>query len=238
MSRSKEALVLLPGFLCDRTVWQQQIDSLSDIADSTCADYGTLDSLPAMAELVLRAAPPRFSVAGHSMGGRIAFEVFRLAPERVRRIAMFNSGVVPRAAGGAGAAEEFGRRRLLDIARSAGMRAMALDWVKGMVAPARLADTVLVEAIVRMFERKTPQLFEAQMNALLGRPDATPLLSRIRCPALFLSGREDGWSTPATHQKMASAVPGSRLVVVPDCGHMSTLEQPSAVSDAMREWLS
>lgn len=237
MSRSKEALVLLPGFLCDRIVWQQQIDSLSDIADSTCADYGTLDSLPAMAESVLRAAPPQFSVAGHSMGGRIAFEVFRLAPERVRRIAIFNSGVVPRASGGAGAAEEFGRRRLLDVARSAGMRAMALEWVKGMVAPARLADTVLVESIVRMFERKTPELFEAQMNALLGRPDATPLLSRIRCPALFLSGREDGWSTPPTHQKMASAVPGSRLVVVPDCGHMSTLEQPSAVSDAMREWL-
>ncbi len=237
MSRSKEALVLLPGFLCDRTVWQQQIDSLSDIADSTCADYGMLASLPAMAESVLRTAPPQFSVAGHSMGGRIAFEVFRLAPERVRRIAIFNSGVVPRAAGAAGEEEERGRRRLLAVARSAGMRAMALEWVKGMVAPARLADTVLVESIVRMFERRTPELFEAQMNALLGRPDATPVLSRIRCPALFLSGREDGWSTPATHQKMASAVSGGRLVVVPDCGHMSTLEQPAAVSEAMREWL-
>ena len=230
-------MVLLPGFLCDRTVWQQQIDSLSDIADSTCADYGMLDSLPVMAELVLRTAPPQFSVAGHSMGGRIAFEVFRLAPERVRRIAIFNSGVVSRAAGAAGQEEERGRRRLLEVARSAGMRAMALEWVKGMVAPARLADTALVESIVRMFERKTPELFEAQMNALLRRPDATPVLSRIRCPSLFLSGREDGWSTASTHQQMAAAVPDSRLVVVPDCGHMSILEQPSAVSDAMREWL-
>src|SRR5690242_8584956 len=202
MSRSKEALVLLPGFLCDRTVWQQQIDSLSDIADSTCADYGTLNSLPAMAELVLRTAPPQFSVAGHSMGGRIALEVFRLAPERVRRIAIFNSGTVPRAEGAAGAEEERGRRRLLGLARSAGMRAMALDWVKGMIAPPRLADTALVESIVQMFERKTPAVFEAQMNALLGRPDARPLLSRIHCPALFLSGREDGWSTPAAHQQM------------------------------------
>ncbi|HEY1240561.1 MAG TPA: alpha/beta hydrolase [Bryobacteraceae bacterium] len=237
MRRSREALVLLPGFLCDRAVWQQQIDSLSDIADCTCADYGMLDSLPAMAESVLRTAPGQFSVAGHSMGGRIAFEVFRLAPERVRRIAIFNSGTVSRAPGAAGEEEERGRRRLLGLARSAGMRAMALDWIKGMVAPARLTDTPLVESIVQMFERKTPDLFEAQMKALLTRPDATPVLSQIRCPALFLSGREDGWSTPATHERLASAVPGSRLVVVPDSGHMSTLEQPAAVAQAMRDWL-
>jgi pimeloyl-ACP methyl ester carboxylesterase len=237
MSGGREALVLLPGFLCDQQVWQQQIDALSDIAECTCADYGMLDALPAMAQSVLRTAPAEFSVAGHSMGGRIAFEVYRLAPQRVRRIAVFNSGAVPRAAGAAGQEEERNRRRLLDLARSAGMRAMALEWIKGMIAPARLSDATLVEEIVRMFERKTPDLFEAQMKALLGRPDATPVLSLIRCPALFLSGREDGWSTAATHQRMAAAVPGSRVVVVPECGHMSMLEQPAAVSEAMREWL-
>jgi len=237
MSRSREALVLLPGFLCDQAVWQQQIDSLSDIADCTCADYGLLDSLPAMAESVLRTAPPQFSVAGHSMGGRIAFEVYRLAPQRVRRIAIFNSGAVPRATGAAGQDEERNRRRLLEMARSAGMRAMALEWIKGMIAPARLSDTALIEQIVGMFERKTPELFEAQMKALLARPDATPVLRQICCPALFLSGREDGWSTASTHQQMAAAVPDSQVVIVPDCGHMSMLEQPAAVSQALRDWL-
>jgi pimeloyl-ACP methyl ester carboxylesterase len=238
MSGSKEALVLLPGFLCDRAVWEAQIDALSDVADCTCADYGMLDSISAMAESVLRAAPRQFSVAGHSMGGRVAFEIFRQAPERVKRIALFNTGSAARSAGPAGQEEEKKRRGLLALSRTQGMRAMALQWIQGMVAPARLADSPFVESVIAIFERKTPELFEAQMNALLARPDATPLLPQIACPALFLSGREDGWSTPAAHRLMAGAVTNGTVVIVPDCGHMSTMEQPAAVSQALREWLS
>ena len=115
---------------------------------------------------------------------------------------------------------------------------MAFEWIPGMVAPRRLTDSVLAESIASMFERKTPDVFEAQMNALLNRPDATELLGRIRCPTLVLTGREDGWSTPAAHEQIASRIRGSKLVVVPESGHMSTLEQPAAVSDAMREWLA
>ena len=237
MNRRKEALVLLPGFLCDRTVWQDQISALADIADCTCAEYGMLDSLTAMAESVLRTAPEQFSVAGHSMGGRIALEVFRKAPTRVRRIALFNTGAASRSSGPAGEEEERGRRRQLALARSDGMRAMALQWIQGMIAPRRLADAALVESIVSMFEQKTPEFFEAQMNALLARPDATALLENVRCPALVLTGREDGWSTPATHEQLAARISGSRLVLVPECGHMSSMEQPAAVAEAMREWL-
>lgn len=233
----KEALVLLPGFLCDQAVWQQEIEELSDLTDCTCAEYGMLDSLPAMAESVLRTAPERFSVAGHSMGGRIALEIFRQAPHRVQRIALFNTGIAPRAHGPAGEEEERGRRRLLGIARAQGMRAMALQWIQGMVAPRHLSDNALVESVVTMFERKTPDVFEAQMNALLNRLDAAPLLAQIHCPALVLTGMEDAWSTPTTHQRIADLIPGSRLVIVPDSGHMSLMEQPEAVSKAMREWL-
>jgi pimeloyl-ACP methyl ester carboxylesterase len=136
-----------------------------------------------------------------------------------------------------GQEEERKRRALLALARSQGMRAMATQWIQGMIAPARLSDSPLVEAIIRMFERKTPDLFEAQMNALLQRPDATPLLAQIGCPAMFLSGREDGWSTPAAHHMMAGAVQNGRIVIVPECGHMSTMEQSAVVSQAMREWL-
>ena len=115
---------------------------------------------------------------------------------------------------------------------------MAFEWIQGMVAPRRLTDSALVESIASMFERKTPDVFEAQMNALLNRPDATELLGRIRCPTLVLTGREDGWSTPAAHEQIASRIRVSKLVVVPESGHMSTLEQPAAVSGAMREWLA
>jgi pimeloyl-ACP methyl ester carboxylesterase len=237
MSTEREALVLLPGFLCDQSYWQDQIDALSDVAACSCAEYGMLDSLPAMAESVLRGAPKRFSLAGHSMGGRIALEVFRKAPERVKRLALFNTGATPRAAGAVGEEEERGRRRLPEIAQSQGMRAMALEWIPDKLAPARRSDAVLTEAIVRMFERKTPQIFEAQMNALLGRPDAIPLLGRVSCPTLVLTGQEDGWSTPAAHQQIAAAIPNSRLVLVPGSGHMSTMERPAEVSEAMRSWL-
>jgi pimeloyl-ACP methyl ester carboxylesterase len=237
MSGNREALLLLPGLLCDEFVWQSQIPALADIAECTCADYGLLDSIPAMAQSALRTAPERFSVAGHSMGGRVAFEVFRQAPERVKRLAVFNTGTAPKPIGQPGIEEERGRRRLLGIAQSEGMRAMAFHWIPGMVAPGRMADTALVESIVQMFERKNPRIHEAQMNALLARPDATALLPQIRCPALVLTGREDGWSTPAAHHQIASAIPKAKLVIVPSSGHMSLMEQPAAVVDAMREWL-
>ena len=237
MSGDREPLVLLPGLLCDRFVWQAQMDALADIAACTCADYGSLDSIPAMAASVLRTAPERFSVAGHSMGGRIAFEIFRQAPARVKRLAVFNTGIGPKPAGQPGMEEERGRRRLLGIAQAEGMRAMALQWIPGMVAPGRIADAALVESIVQMFERKNPQIHEAQMNALLSRPDSTPLLPHIRCPALVLTGREDSWSTPAAHHQIANAIPNASLVIVPNSGHMSLMEQPAAVTEAMRTWL-
>ena len=238
MMANREALLLLPGFLCDRSVWEAQSAALADVADATVADYGLLDSLPAMAQSVLRGAPERFSMAGHSMGGRVAFEVFRHAPGRVKRIALFNTGARARPSGAAGEEEERRRRALLAVARNQGMRAMAQQWIPGMVAPDRLADRTLTEAIVRMFERKTADHFEAQMNALLARPDAWGLLANIRCPALLLSGREDGYSGPAAHHEMAAAMPDARVVVVPECGHMAPMEQPAAVAEALRAWLS
>jgi pimeloyl-ACP methyl ester carboxylesterase len=232
-----EPLVLLPGLLCDQAVWQGQIDALSDVADCTSMDWGQLDSILGMAERVLRLAPDRFSLAGHSMGGRVAFQVVRLAPQRVARLALFNTGADARPDGEAGETEERKRRALLQLAREQGMRAMALHWLPPMMKPGRMSDAVLVEAIVSMIARKTPEIYEAQMLALLGRPDAKPLLPGIGCPTLLLTGREDGWSPAARHEEMAAAIPNSRVVIVPDAGHMAPMEQPAAVAAAMREWL-
>jgi pimeloyl-ACP methyl ester carboxylesterase len=224
--------------ICDQTVWQRQIDGLSDVAVCTCAGYGSLDSLPAMAEAVLRTAPERFSIAGHSMGGRVALQVYRLAPQRVARIALLNSGYLPLAAGEGGQEETRKRGELVALAQSQGMHAMLRQWLPPMIDQRRSNDTTLVNSIVEMMSRKTPEIFAAQVRALLARPDATPVLEQIHCPALLLTGREDGWSGPAQHAAMSAKIAGSQLAIIPDCGHMSTLERPAEVTAALRAWLA
>lgn len=238
MAEGEQALVLLPGLLCDREVWQQQIEALADIADCIPIEWSDENSLVAMAHTALRQAPGRFSVVGHSMGGRVALEVFRLAPERVARIALFNTGYQARPKTTAGEEEERGRMTLLGVARSDGMRAMAAQWLPPMIHPARRTDQALVNTIIEMFARKTADTFAAQIRALLDRPDATAVLEQIRCPALLLTGREDQWSPVSRHEEMAARIPRSTLTAVPECGHMSTLEQPAAVSVALRGWLA
>lgn len=239
--RSLEHLLLLPGLVCDQGVWQKQIDALADVAACTCADYGSLDSIPAMAQAVLRDAPERFSLAGHSMGGRVALEVYRMAPDRVARIALLNTGFLPLAAGAAGEQERRKRGELVALAQSHGMRAMLEQWLPPMIDSRRHGDAALVNSIIEMMARKTPEIFVAQVRALLARPDATPVLEQVRCRALLITGREDGWSGPAQHQAMLDKLPakiaGSKLVIVPDCGHMSTMERPAEVSAALSDWL-
>lgn len=238
----RQPLVLLPGFLCDQTVWEQQIARLSGLADCMCPNYGLVDSLPDMAELVLQRAPSRFALAGHSMGGRITLEIYRRAPERVLRLGLFDTAYAAREDGPAGEAEARGRFALLDVARAHGMRAMAQQWLPPMLHPRVMRsdhakDAGLVESILQMIERKTPEIQLAQINALLNRPDATDVLGTVQCPALILTGEQDSWSPPALHEEMAAAIPGSTLVIIPECGHMATLEKPEAVTEAMRAWL-
>ncbi|HLH43182.1 MAG TPA: alpha/beta hydrolase [Bryobacteraceae bacterium] len=231
------SLVLVPGLMCDETVWEAQIEALSDVAACRVADAGSLDSLGAMAAAILEEAPPRFALAGHSMGGRVALEVMRKAPERVEKLAILDSNFKPLAAGAAGEQEAAGRYRLLAKARKEGVRAMAAEWVQGMIHPDRKSDTALVTAIMDMFERKTADIFEAQIRALLNRPDAGPLLADIRVPTLILCGCEDAWSPVAVHEEMAARIASSKLVAVAQSGHMTTMEQPGEVGKAMREWL-
>jgi pimeloyl-ACP methyl ester carboxylesterase len=231
------SLILIPGLMCDRTVWEPQIRDLSDIANCCVPDHRGLDTLPAMAAAILEQAPATFALAGHSMGGRVAFEVFRQAPERVERLAIFDTRYQPLPAGTEGEQEREGRLKLLAIAKSEGVRAMAQEWVQGMVHPDRKSDPALIPAIVEMFGRKSAQIFEAQIHALLNRPDAGPVLAEIRVPTLILCGRQDAWSPPAPHAEMAAKIPSSRLVIVEDSGHMVTKERPEQVSRSMRTWL-
>ena len=234
---SADTLILVPGLLCDDTVWRPQRAALGDRFSIEIAHHGTADSLSRMAEQILDRAPPRFALAGHSMGGRVALEVMALAPERVTRLALLDTGHTGLPPGEAGEQERAGRMRLLQLARREGMRAMGADWVRGMVHPRRLDDTPLIGAILDMIERSTADIFEGQLRALLGRPDRSDLLPRLRLPTLVLCGHEDAWSTLDRHRVMARLIPGSVLVDIPDCGHMCTLEQPQALSEALLAWL-
>lgn len=231
-------VVLLPGLVCDATVWNHARNAFGAGADVSIAEYGTLDSLGAMAEKVLSEAPARFALAGHSMGGRVALEMLRRAPQRIAGIALLDTGVAALAPGEAGARETTGRQELLQIAHQRGMAQMAARWVQGMIWGPRLRETMLVASVIDMFARSSAVIFAAQIRALLARPDASELLPGIRCPALVLCGEQDSWAPADRHREMAANIPGSQLVLVPECGHMCTLERPDAVTHALLDWYS
>jgi pimeloyl-ACP methyl ester carboxylesterase len=230
-------LLLLPGLLCDRAAWAPVLPHVEHAAACSVPVYADETSLGAMAERVLASAPPTFAVAGHSMGGRVALELVRRAPGRVERLALLDTGCRARPPGAAGDAERAGRLALLATAREHGMRAMARTWMQPMVHPERLADSLLVDAILDMFARRTPLQFAGQIDALLDRPDATDVLRAVTCPTLVLCGREDGWAPPPQHEEMAALVPNGRLTVLDRCGHMAPMERPDAVGAALADWL-
>lgn len=230
-------LLLLPGLLCDAAVWAPVLPHVEAAAACRIPAYAAATSLAEMADRVLADAPPTFALAGHSMGGRVALEIVRRAPERVLRLALLDTGFRARPPGLAGEDEKSGRLRLLALARDQGVRAMAREWVRPMVHPDRLDDETLIDAILDMFERHTAAEFAGQIEALLARPDASALLRTIACPALVLCGREDGWSTPSQHEDMAALIPGARLAVIDRCGHMAPMERPREVAGALADWL-
>jgi pimeloyl-ACP methyl ester carboxylesterase len=170
------------------------------------------------------------------MGGRIAFEMWAQAPQRIERLALLDTSYHPLPDGAEGERDRSGRYALLHIARQQGLRAMAREWAQGMVHPNRLGTPVF-EAVLDMFERSTVEAFAAQIEALLARRDATALLASIDVPTLVLCGRDDGWSPPSRHEFMHRHIAGSRLEVIDECGHMSTIEAPAAVNAALADWL-
>lgn len=230
-------LLLLPGLLCDSAVWTHQRAALAHAVNCHVPDYGDLDTITAMAERALSAAPPGpLLAAGHSMGGRVALEIARLAPSRVKGLALLDTGTEPLAQGAAGEHERERRMALLETARREGMRAMGQQWARSMVHPARVGTPVF-EDVLAMIERSTPQRFAAQLHALLGRPDARPVFAAQTCPTLLVCGRQDTWSPLERHERMQQVLPHARLVPIENAGHMTTMEQPEAVSRALLQWL-
>lgn len=224
---AKPTVLLLPGLLSDGDIWKHQSAALSEFADIVIPDFRFVRSLTAMAQIALDAAPGRFGVAGHSMGGRVALEVVRLAPARVENLALLDTGIHARKPN-----EEAGRLELVELARREGMEALAARWLPPMLHPAHAA---LFASLLNMIRRSTPDTFENQQRALLDRPEARSVLPLIHCPALVLCGRQDAWSPVSQHEEIAASIPGSKLVVIEECGHMSPVEQPEAVTGSLLE---
>jgi pimeloyl-ACP methyl ester carboxylesterase len=235
----RKTVILVPGLLCDEWLWHFQVEALADIAEVLVANHGEVDSLGALAEAIIEEAPARFAIAGHSMGGRVALEVARRVPERLLGFSILDTGYEALAPGEAGERETAGRRSMLALARRSGMRAMARNWLQGMVYPPRLTEADLIEPIVDMFARRTPDKYALQIQALLARPDAKTVFARIRCPSLVLCGSDDTWAPPLRHELMANMLRhcASTFGVIPNCGHMTPLERPRAVNDAFRSWI-
>ena len=235
--KPSSCVIFLPGLVCDTEVWHAQLEAVRSWAVGSVADYGTLNSLTDMAKRVLDQASDTFVLIGHSMGARVALEFVRIAPQRVTGLALLSTGYQALPAGEIGERERTQRLALLALAQEQGMRAMAARWLSDKLAPSRQHDEALREAIIAMMGGKSAAIFAAQIQALLARPDAEPLLRTIECPTLVLCGCDDNWSPPAVHQEIVKRVPHGKMVVLEDCGHMAPMERPAEVNAALLEWL-
>jgi pimeloyl-ACP methyl ester carboxylesterase len=228
----RPTIILLPGLLCDASIWDAQVRALEPFADVVVADVSQHDSITAMAHSALALAEGPVIVVGHSMGARVAMEMVRLAPERVVKLALIDTGIHPRREG-----EETSRQVMVDLAFNEGMEALADRWLPPMVHEGRINDRALMEPLKAMVLRATPEQHERQIRALLNRPDARGAIADIACPTLVMVGRQDRWSPLAQHQEIAALVPKAELVIIEESGHMSLVEQPEQVSDALLRWL-
>lgn len=226
-------LFLLPGLLCDAALWRPQVEALADVADIAVADFTSQDNVADMARSVLDAAPERFALAGLSMGGYVAHEIMRQAPERVDRLALLDTSARE------DTDEQRARRRgLIELAQKGQFKGITPRLLPLFLHADRLDDTPLVETVTGMAQRVGKDAFLRQQKAILGRPDSRAQLSGYRCPTLVLCGRQDALTPLEVSEEMAEAIPGADLVVIEECGHLATLEKPEPVNAALRAWLT
>lgn len=233
MPGDHEALILLPGLLCDDRLFAPQRAALGTAAaDVSVPDLTRDESVAAMADRVLAAAPERFALAGLSMGGYVALEILRRAPGRVTRLALLDTQAR------ADTDEAKARRRgLMDSAAGDGLEAVTSRLLPLLLHEDRLGDADLTGTVRAMADAVGSDAFLRQQRAIMGRPDSRPSLPAIAVPTLVLAGREDAITPPELQQEMAAGIQHATLVLLPRCGHLSTLERPDAVARQLLAWL-
>jgi len=231
--RAKPGLVLVPGLLCDALLWQAQIEALDGRIECWVADHTRSETMAGVAADVLREVPfERFALAGLSMGGYVALEIMRQAPGRVSRLALLDTGAR------ADTPEQLAKREgLISLATRGRFIGVAQALLPLLLHRSRLGDSELVSTVKQMAVNIGKDAFIRQERAIMSRIDSLPFLPDIACPALVLCGRQDALTPVERHEEMARAIPGAVLHVLEDCGHLSTLERPAEVSEALRRWL-
>ncbi|HXY76688.1 MAG TPA: alpha/beta fold hydrolase [Steroidobacteraceae bacterium] len=226
-------VVLIPGLLNSARLYAEQLPELWRMGPVTIADHTRDDSIAAIARRVLATAPPRFALAGLSMGGYIAFEILRQASERVARLALLDTSPLPDTAEASGA-----RRVQMGLAVDGHFDEVAGGFFQRVVHRSRRTDRALRALCGLMAEEVGPAAYVRQQTAILSRADSRPELSRIRCPTLVVVGDGDELTPPERAAEMAQGIPAARLVTVPNCGHLCTLERPYEVTQALLAWLA
>ena len=234
MPMKKIPLVLVPGLLCDAQLWRPQVKNLNDTADIWIADHTRSDTMAGVASDVLADAPfASFALAGLSMGGYIALEIMRQAPQRATALALLDTSAI------ADLPEQTQRRMdFLDLAGRGEFHRVTEVLLPMLIHPSRLGERSLTEVINSMAENIGRETFVRQQKAIMSRTDSLGLLAAIHCPTLVLCGRQDALTPLARHKEIAAGINGAHLEVIEDCGHLSTLEKPAEVNAALRRWLT
>ncbi len=227
-----ETLVLIPGLACTSRLYEAQIAALSGELTILVADHTRDDSIQAMAARVLRESPERFSLAGLSMGGYVALEVMREAPVRVARLALLDTSARPDTPE---ASQD--RERLIALAQAGRRKDIAAKLWPRLVHPSRQSDLALQEIVDGMMQDTGSEAYVRQQRAIMGRADSLPLLPGIEIPTLVLAGEGDAITPPEVAREMAEMIEWASLVIIPESGHLSSLEQPERVTQALRLWL-
>lgn len=226
-------LLFVPGLACTADLWAPQIAALSGRYDCRVADHGKGASMAEIAANILVQAPPQFALCGLSMGGYLSFEIMRQAPQRVRKLALLDTQATPE-----GEAQRANRLGRMEAARKGGMGALAdLQWEQ-LVHPMRYADEKLKGDVRRMALDTGTDVYLRHCAAIMNRADLRADLPKIKVPTLVLAGDKDQLTPPERAREMADGIAGAALVIVPDCGHMSTMERPEAVNAALLAWLA
>jgi pimeloyl-ACP methyl ester carboxylesterase len=227
----KPALVLLPGLLNDRHVFAPQIAALQSRASIVTPELWRVDTIDAMVDSVLQAAPENFSLAGFSMGGYVALEVLRRAPKRVRRLALIST-----TARGETTEGKKRRRALVSQTKIGRWRGITQVMLPMLVHPDKLKDKMLVATLQSMAMTIGAEGYANQQRAIMNRRDNLKLLPKINVSTIVIAGHDDQVLPFAMSQELAANIKGARLVGLERCGHVAPLEQPAGVTTALSEW--
>ena len=229
---SHPTLLILPGLLEDADAFEEVIGALQDAATCIVADMTRANTIAGLAQSALGQAPEGpFMLAGHSMGGYVALEVMRQAPERVAKLALLNTHARPDTA-----ESTENRRRLMALA-DRDFEGVVTALLPKLMTDEHLEDPVLTGIVGAMALATGKEAFKRQEEAIIGRIDSRPHLGKIACPTLVIAGRNDRLMPVELLEELARGIRGARLEIVEECGHMASIEQPFEVARLMREWV-